>query len=686
MAVAMSAAPPLLPIPLENAPPSPNFKAAPVPVTKEPPISPLALFAAEMVSWLWFAPSASKSGAKETSRTSSEVAKLQIQPTQRFLRFCQEVLSTTQVSVSVVLLALLLVSRLKQQNAIDGAPGSEYRLAVTGLMLANKILDDQTYTAQTWSQVSSLELKPLVAGEVEFLRGLDWSLHVSEQDYNAWLRLLQGHVASRNARLGKTPPLQASAYATPSRRTAGSRRARLSASQSQSCGIEVEIGQAATSGGPAPSTLEDPFADGRRTRRKLALSSSGRSASSVSPPFRSQMPLSAPVGSNASSASLPIYRQADHSSSFISPPSLQHIDLRPALSTSLGKRSAMEAFGRSSVGSLSGLGHRGRPLLDQTAESMAMSRSHSAGHVAPPYPPPSISGRVPPWTTDPLGWYCPPLQPMPFAFGENASAASSPLYSRPSSPIAPHSATVPAHMRASALPPHLGGDGAFSTLVDSFSPRYDPEHYKQMQQGQLELGYYALAAGQGLGYYQTMHPAPIHSQQALANPFAQYPAVPLHPAYPYSMSAAPSPVARAARWQSPPFTSTLPHPYAPRPAHGCSPLSMRPTPLPPLADSHRRVSGGSASSPLGSTTSTPQSLYAPSAPPYPPPLPSSALAPPSGAETYRPSHLTPVRAPYLAPELPPIYTQLAPAAGQPQPAQRWSAYCNAGIPGVYWRG
>ena len=92
-----------------------------------------------------------------------------------------------------MLLALLFISRLKQRNPINGAPGSEYRLAVTGLMLANKILDDNSasassrpallshgrssparlaslqvltfssvcvtaYTAQTWSQVSSLEL------------------------------------------------------------------------------------------------------------------------------------------------------------------------------------------------------------------------------------------------------------------------------------------------------------------------------------------------------------------------------------------------------------------------------------------------------------------------------------------------------------------------------------------------
>ncbi|GAA5882863.1 hypothetical protein JCM3774_006318 [Rhodotorula dairenensis] len=694
MAVAMSAAT-LVPIPLESAPPSPNSKPASVPVVPPSPVSPLALFAAEMVSWLWFAPSASKSGAGETSRTSGEVARLQIQPTERFVRFCQEILSTTQVSVSVVLLALLLVSRLKQQNAIDGAPGSEYRLAVTGLMLANKILDDQTYTAQTWSQVSSLELKPLVAGEVEFLRGLDYSLHVSEDDYNAWLRLLQGHVASRNARLGKTPPLQKSAYATPSRRAASSKRVRYSPVQPCSGGLGLRTDQ----GIPVAagmSNLQEATEGGRRTRRKLDRSITGRTGSSLSPPFLSNVHSSAPVGSSVVSAPLPVYsnsgRNSLHDPSLLSP-SRYRSEQRMSLSSSLGKRSAVEAFGRAQVGSPLDPSVKA-PEPEYLADSMAMSRSISAGPTSSLGM--SVHGQLVYRPNEQAGWPCPPLQPMPFAYGVG-SAASSPLYSRPSSSSAAQMGLAPAHFgAATALPPHLAvGPGGFATLVDSFSPRYDPEHYRRLQQGQLELGYYALAAGQGLGYYQTMHPAPVQTQPAWTNPFAQYPAVQMHPTYPYSVSAASSPVTRARHWQSPPYApyyapSHAPyHAYAPGglpppSSYACSPLSTRPS-LPPLSSSYRRVSGESASSPVGSTTSTPQSLYAP------PSVPSTMLAPPApatlGADMFRPGHVTPVRLASGPHELPPaVHTPSVPPTGPMQSALRWSAFSNAGIPGVYWRG
>lgn len=63
-----------------------------------------------------------------------------------------------QVSHSVVILALLFVSRLKSKNPINGLPGSEFRASITALALGNKVLDDNTYTAKTWAEVSGLDL------------------------------------------------------------------------------------------------------------------------------------------------------------------------------------------------------------------------------------------------------------------------------------------------------------------------------------------------------------------------------------------------------------------------------------------------------------------------------------------------------------------------------------------------
>lgn len=52
-------------------------------------------------------------------------------------------------------------------------------------MLANKILDDHTYTNKTWSEVSGLPLNVLNGAEEEFLQGLEFDLHVSHTAYLA---------------------------------------------------------------------------------------------------------------------------------------------------------------------------------------------------------------------------------------------------------------------------------------------------------------------------------------------------------------------------------------------------------------------------------------------------------------------------------------------------------------------
>lgn len=59
------------------------------------------------------------------------------QPT--FTKWVHNILSTTQVTRNVILLALLFIYRLKTLNpAVKGRPGSEYRLLTVALMLGNK--------------------------------------------------------------------------------------------------------------------------------------------------------------------------------------------------------------------------------------------------------------------------------------------------------------------------------------------------------------------------------------------------------------------------------------------------------------------------------------------------------------------------------------------------------------------
>lgn len=96
-----------------------------------------------MTSLFWFQTSDELKQA-ETIRSRSPhapVARLPplAKPHESFRKWVYSVLSTTQVTQNVILLALLFIYRLKMSTPqIKGRSGSEYRLLTVALMLGNK--------------------------------------------------------------------------------------------------------------------------------------------------------------------------------------------------------------------------------------------------------------------------------------------------------------------------------------------------------------------------------------------------------------------------------------------------------------------------------------------------------------------------------------------------------------------
>nr|CAG8441899.1 1693_t:CDS:2 [Entrophospora candida] len=110
-------------------------------------------------------------------------------PKDPFKKFCLDVLATTQISFPAVLLSLLYIHRMKIRNPkIKGQNGSEYRTFTVALMLANKFLDDNTYTNKTWSEVTRIPVAEINTMEIEFLSALQYKLFVSIDHYNDWLQ------------------------------------------------------------------------------------------------------------------------------------------------------------------------------------------------------------------------------------------------------------------------------------------------------------------------------------------------------------------------------------------------------------------------------------------------------------------------------------------------------------------
>lgn len=119
----------------------------------------------EMICYLWHAKSASasdvhtstSSGANaypspknsppnsaltHTSHPAPATSHHQLVATPAFVSFIQKILETTQVSQSVIVLSLHYIYKIKERTHLVGPPGSEFRIAVAGLMMANKFLDE----------------------------------------------------------------------------------------------------------------------------------------------------------------------------------------------------------------------------------------------------------------------------------------------------------------------------------------------------------------------------------------------------------------------------------------------------------------------------------------------------------------------------------------------------------------
>ncbi|KAL8712125.1 MAG: hypothetical protein Q9220_003559 [cf. Caloplaca sp. 1 TL-2023] len=149
----------------------------------------LAEFAAQITCLFWFETSFTLHYVEESRTTPLPIQPLvpEAVPTMGFRKWVVSILSTTQVSQNVILLALMFIYRLKKLNpGVKGKLGSEFRLFTVALMLGNKFLDDNTYTNKTWAEVSGISVQEIHIMEVEFLSNMRYTLYASELEWKAW--------------------------------------------------------------------------------------------------------------------------------------------------------------------------------------------------------------------------------------------------------------------------------------------------------------------------------------------------------------------------------------------------------------------------------------------------------------------------------------------------------------------
>jgi hypothetical protein len=104
-------------------------------------------------------------------------------PTENLLpsyrKFVYQILSSTRLPSSTILLGLAYLK--ERMDIINRGPAAEqnvYRLLTISLLLASKFLDDNTFQNKSWSEVTNIPVTELNALEKEWLRAINWNLHI----------------------------------------------------------------------------------------------------------------------------------------------------------------------------------------------------------------------------------------------------------------------------------------------------------------------------------------------------------------------------------------------------------------------------------------------------------------------------------------------------------------------------
>ncbi|KAK9316331.1 hypothetical protein V1522DRAFT_268629 [Lipomyces starkeyi] len=108
-------------------------------------------------------------------------------PTQAFLKFTHQILSSTRLPGSTIILSLVYLSkRCEVQMPSSYDHSAQYQLLIVSLILANKFNDDNTFTNKSWAEVTGLPIKDLTRVESNWLKLINWKLNLCDADMIVW--------------------------------------------------------------------------------------------------------------------------------------------------------------------------------------------------------------------------------------------------------------------------------------------------------------------------------------------------------------------------------------------------------------------------------------------------------------------------------------------------------------------
>jgi hypothetical protein len=90
-----------------------------------------------------------------------------------------------------IFIALMYIARLRQNIPLEVGAGSEFKLLLAAMMVAQKQNSDARYANKTWSKMSGYTLGEVNQIERDFLIGIKWDLHIRDDKYHSWVLTMQ---------------------------------------------------------------------------------------------------------------------------------------------------------------------------------------------------------------------------------------------------------------------------------------------------------------------------------------------------------------------------------------------------------------------------------------------------------------------------------------------------------------
>ncbi|KAJ3273323.1 hypothetical protein HDV01_004540 [Terramyces sp. JEL0728] len=132
-----------------------------------------------------------------------------------------ELLRRTDISLSIILCALLYVFRVRQSIKGSVGHGTQYQVLITAIILSQKMNSDERYSNSAWSKVVPYTTEQINNMEKQFFGQLGNRLFIKKEHYESWTETMQTLGKERNiikSALAMNPEEQQKLFSTLSKR------------------------------------------------------------------------------------------------------------------------------------------------------------------------------------------------------------------------------------------------------------------------------------------------------------------------------------------------------------------------------------------------------------------------------------------------------------------------------------